>query len=516
MTVRPLDIEAFEDPEQLREAIIRKELQMHSVELEDLDKYRDYYNGEQSLVYGTKKFKDRFGDAFPGFRDNWTRVVVDAVGDKTMLQGIHLGDKHNQSDDDKTISRDLWDYFRANDVDEFQGNIHSGAYVEGRSTLIIWPDEEKGVTLDWNPAQLVRVTYQQTNRSEPRWAVKRWITETEDILVTFYTPEFIYKYIERKGQGPTQTSEQRMTRFQEVPTTGPTGGMLERRDVGDEPWPLPNPFDRVPVVEFANIDSRSELVDVVPQQDAVNYILRAQLLAAEFAAFGQRVMVTSQDMPEGGWLSDPGTVWQLKPIPNPDGSITIPQFGTFDVFDPSTYNKIVEQYLQHMAFTTKTPVSYFFESDRGGRGDAPSGESLKVENKPLDDKVLKRQRILGNRWYRAIKLVSHVTEGHPDFTDVPLGEPVWVDPRAEYRMALLEEALKMIETGLPRKWTWKRLGLTQAEIEEAEKELAEQEVDDLKKAEQQAEMQAEVVAANQPKSDSGSTGVQGSGSRAKV
>ena len=63
-------------------ALIRQETLQLDTESNDLKKYRDYYDGEQGLVFGTAKFKAQFGDAFADFRDDWCGVIVDAILDK--------------------------------------------------------------------------------------------------------------------------------------------------------------------------------------------------------------------------------------------------------------------------------------------------------------------------------------------------------------------------------------------------------------------------------------------------
>jgi len=475
------------DDDAIREAIISKELSLLGDELPDLNRYRSYYEGEQSLVYSTAKFREMFGTQFDGFRDNFTQVVANAVTDKMLLKGIRVGRENEQDDSTRKLASLIWEQFLTNDMDEQQADLFGGMSIEGRSALIVWPDGAGGVTLDWQPAQLVRVRYDDDVRGKVAWATKRWITADDATYVTFYTPDSVYKYTEVEPKEPGQQSRRLDTLTDRAPGTS-TFRVYQRREVVGEPWPLPNPFGRVPVIEFPNAGWTSELKGVIPQQDALNYILMAQMVAAEFSAVKQRVVVTGQSPPTGGFKTGPGIVWELRPTFNPDGSVTIPTFGTFDASDPSTYIKIVEMYLQHMAFTTQTPVSYFFNTDRGGRGDAASGESLKVDAKPLVDKVLKRERISGNRMYQAVRLISDTLSDTPD--DLPIGEVIWQDPRAEYRMALLDEATKYRDLGYPMSYIHRHLGLSAEEIEMVEEEREAEKEQAQKDAQAQAEMQA--------------------------
>lgn len=55
----------------VRQALVRAELQALAEEQQELDRLRKYYDGDQPLVYATALFREIFGDAFVGFRDNW-------------------------------------------------------------------------------------------------------------------------------------------------------------------------------------------------------------------------------------------------------------------------------------------------------------------------------------------------------------------------------------------------------------------------------------------------------------
>ncbi len=488
--------------EATREAIIRTELTNLTSENVDLATYRDYYEGIQKISYGTTKFQERFGSAFAGFRDNWCGVVCDAIADKLEVVGLQIGRGEDERKAWADTGKALWELMLDQDLDDKQEDLHTGVFVEGRSTAIVWPDPEHGFTLHWNPAQIVRVRYNDDNPDIVDWAVKRWQTPTGAIYVTYYTPTAVYKYIEAQGETPATRSDAQHSPVDQIPTNGGTGGLIKREVRGEE-WPLANPLGVVPVIEFANKGARSELADVVPMQDSLNYMIEQMFVAGEFMAVPQRAVVTKQSEPVGGWINSAGVVWHFDPMVDSDGRFSMPMFHSFPAADPTPYIKIVEMFLQHIAFTTKTPLRYFFQSDRGGRGDAPSGESLKVEDKPLLDKVRKRAVSLGNRWYQLLGMVNKAVLLNPakrveipypgETTELPRGEMLWRDQRLEYRSAALADGAAMIACGLPKRFVWRQLGLTPDEYELAE-ELYEQEQEELvEKAREQAEMQAELA-----------------------
>lgn len=242
------------------------------------------------------------------------------------------------------------------------------------------------------------------------------------------------------------------------------------------------------MVEFPN-KRGSELSDVIPLQDSINYLLMSSFVAGEFLALKQRVLFTHLAAPEGGWSSIPGRVWHVPPAIDSDGKMVHGQMGEFTSSDLSQYRQIIEMVLQHLALTSKTPVRMFFKSDRGGRGDAPSGESELIEDEPLLDKVADRKTRLGNRWFQVAKLVATALG-----QELPLGEMIWEDSRSKYRSALLDEAIKYVASpengrglGLPVEWAIKRLGLTPEDLAELETMLEEM----LEKQEAEAQAQLE-------------------------
>ena len=498
-----LPMTAFGSEEMMRAAVIRTELLELTTEIVNLNKYRDYYTGAQKLAFGTEKFKERFGSVFEGFRDNWCEVVVDATADKLEMTGIQIGRTKDDIEAHRPMSERVWETLLDNDIDDQQTDIHAATMIEGRTTAILWPDEDLGFAFDWNPAQLVRVRYDEENPKKISWATKRWRDPVGKVYVTYYTPDFVWKYTDTEGADAATKSDQQLSPMDMVPEEGSTGSLVPRRVPGED-WPLKNPFSpEVPVIEFTNKNGMSALSDVIPMQDAINYIWIQMMVAGEYMAHPQRVITTRQQEPSGGWHNDPGRMWHLEPMVDPDGKVYMPNIDAFPTMDPSIYIKIIDKMVEDLANTTKTPMRMFRESDRGGRGDAPSGESLKVEDKPLLDKVKRLTTRLGNRWYRVVKLGTQALMENPKFASeleapsgfdidkLPRGEVQWLDQRLEYRTAALADAQKMIAIGMPMKMAWEEAGFTPEEIEEAEGLLEEQKELEFDEEEKRAKMQAE-------------------------
>lgn len=442
-----------------REAIMRSELKALTEEQVEMDLYRSYFDGDQPLAFSTDLFHDVFGDAFEGFKDNWMKVIISAVNNRMKLTNFHF----EADGDGDEISTQIWDVMRLNEIAVQQKDLHEGIMVEGRGFVIVWPDPEIGALVDWQPGQLCRVFYDPDRRTKALWAVKRWVTEMGDLYVTFYTPDVVMKYVD-KASGLVEKKPASSSALTEVPEIGFFASSLEKREVAGEEWPLPNPFGRVPVVEFNNTSYRSELKDAIPQQDALNKTLLDMLVTGEFQAFPQRAVETMASAPDGGWHAGAGEVWKFTPSFDADGKHIPAKFFSFDTSDPSTYMEPISMWLQHIALTNSTPVRYFMESDRGGRGDAPSGESLLVDDKPLNDKIEDKHERWNPRWMDVARFVADAIEIEDAFSLI--GDAVWQDPRHDYRLSMIKEGAAMVEMGVPIEFAVKQIGLTPAETVE--------------------------------------------------
>lgn len=455
------------------QAIVRTLFEELSQEWGDLEKYRNYYDGDQELVYGTDKFKEFFPD-FEGFEDNWTAPVIDAMADKVELIGVDIeeeGEEAGEEDGVDPIAQQIWDVLRDNNIQEQSADLTEGVFVEGRAAVIVWPDSELGARVDWNPAQLVKVRYSEEDYRKIDFAVKRWVTPSGQINVNIYDANEVRKYYQTP-EPPTTEANRGSSPAKSIPNSAPSQG-LSFRFVGEEPWPLPHDFEEVPVVEFPN-KRGSELSDVIPLQDGINYLLIASFLGSEFSALNQRVFFTHLKEPEGGWKSYPGQVWHLAPMLDSDGKPHHGESREFQAADLSQFRQLIEMVLQHLALTSKTPVRMFFKSDRGGRGDAPSGESQLIDDEPLLDKVEDRINRLDTKWFQVVRLVAKALN-----IDTPIrGNMVFRDPKSKYRAALLDQAVKLANPenglGLPIEWVVTKLGLSPPELAKLLEAIADQ------------------------------------------
>lgn len=487
MTIPFLEPQPALDIDTLQE-IISRDAQRLTESLEELDEYRDYYSGEQELNFATQDFIDAFGDQFRDFRSNWMDVVVGAMEERLDLQRILLRSEAGTVEED--LSDRVWDALSLNEFEELQLETYNGALVEGRSYVIVWPDEALGARIDANFAQNIYVTYSPYDSRVIERAIKRWVTDDGGQRLTLYTRDFIYKfYIEGTGQDPEDV-QVRDTGWIEYPT----------ELSGDPSWPLPNPFGEVPIVEFHNRGWKSELRDLIPLQDALNMDMRKMMVGGEYLAEPINYMVTSNEEPDGGWKAQPGVIWTIQPEVDFEGNVLPVQVGQLPPGAPDAFLSIIETYLQHIAAISRTPSYYFYlSSKQGGRGDAPSGEALRVAETGLLKKVQMLHRLWGIRWLRVARLIAMALGSFAD-EEIPVrGESIWTHPMAHFLSLLLDEAAAMMtQLGLPPEFAWRHIGLNEEQIEEARAFMDQQKAEEEAKEMAMIEAQGKARTAGQP------------------
>lgn len=407
----------------------------------------DYFEGNHPLAFTSKQFLEAFGGLFQAFADNWCELVVDAVEERLNVEGFRLG-----GDQDERGDRDAWRIWQSNQLDADSEIGHVEALVFSRCPVLVSPLEDDfvadgvpAITVE-SPQQMI-VAYEPGSRRRRAAALKRW-TGDDGEQVTLYLPDGIYKW---QGVGPGTGT----TRWE------------PRRPAGEE-WPVPNPLDVVPVVELQNRprlagQCRSEIANVMPVQDAINKIVADVLVASEYAAFPQRILV--------GWEPpvDPETSqvvegWQPKAAVSRFWYSEDPEtkWGQFDAADLSNYVAVIEMFVQHMASQTRTPPHYFYL-----RGQFPSGEAIKSAETGLVAKARRKMRHFGETWEEVIRLAFAVVGDQRE--GVPDAETIWGDPESRSEAEHVDAVLKMKAMGVPNMALWEQLGFSPPQIERFER-----------------------------------------------
>ena len=419
---------------------------------------REYYDGDQALVYQSEKWRRAFGGMFTDFADNWCQLVVDAVEERLNIEGFRFGDEAGDGD--------AWDIWQANGLDADSQIAHTDALIYGVAYALVWGDGRDGARITVESAEEVIVEYSAAARRERSAALKRWANDDGTLIAYLYLPEAVYKF----SAGP---------RSADISTVG--GAAVRRAawrplEVRGEPWPLPNPLGVVPVVPLINrprlnvhpahAEGVSEIKQVIPVQDAVNKLLLDMLVASEFGAFRQR-WVTGLDIPRDPETNQPvepfrAAVDRLFMAESPDV-----RFGEFGATDLAPYVKAVEMLVQHIASQTRTPPHYFYLS-----GQFPSGESIKSAETGLVAKARRKMRHLSEAWEEVIRLAFAVTGD--DRAGYLGAETIWSDPESRTEGEHVDATLKKKALDVPIQQLWEDLGYSPQQIERFRQMLAEQ------------------------------------------
>jgi hypothetical protein len=406
--------------------------------------YQEYVTGDQPLAFATLRFESTFGRLFEAFSYNRCELVIDAHADRLRVSGFGA--------DTPTLATDaqlLWD---ANRMDVREGHVESDAFTYGDSYVIVEMHPDRGDVQLWTQdPRTVRVHYSSEAPGELDLAVKRWVTEDGRTRLTLYFADRIEKYISR---------------------TRTPGGLfantaMERFEVNGEEWPVALGVpDTVPVFHFANNGRTnaygvSELRSVLPLQDALNKTLMDMLVAMEFAAFPQRVLIGVQgsDDPEEALEEDRqlaafvAGLQRIMTLEDPNAKI-----GEFSAVNIAQYLSVAEFWDKAVSRVTKVPMDYM-----AGTSDAISGRSRRLREAAFTAKIEDRQRAFGGVWSDIMTYGVRLkgAEAKPGAIRVN-----WVSaaPLSAEDQLDLAEAKKAV--GLPFEQIVKELGYEPAQITE--------------------------------------------------
>jgi hypothetical protein len=414
---------------------------------------RAYYDGDHQLKFATDKFRGAFGPLFEAFADNLCPAVVDAVADRLTVTGFQLDGEPTarkprvpgmaQGPAPVTAADQAWDLWQANRMDRRAGEVHAEAVRSGDGYVIVWPDASGQPCFYPKRAAMCTVQYDPEQRGAVQWAAQVWIAPDQYGRVTLYYPDRIEKYVTpSKVQGALPEDGRGLVPYQ----------------VPGEAWPLPNPYDRVPLFHFVNNAGvgewgRSDLADVIPLQDALNKAVMDMLVAMEFTAFPQR-WITGLEVETDELTGKP-----LAPfIPGEDRIWTVGdkevKFGEFAAAGLDNYLAVQDSLRMEIARVSGTPVHYLLQMP----GHWPSGEALRIAEVRLTHKIQDRQLSFGETWGEAVSFALQIAGMAGAVT------PDWADPQPRSELEHAQELQLQQSMGIPEPVLWKDLGYTDEEI----------------------------------------------------
>ncbi len=337
--------------------------------------YAAYLDGIQPLSFASVKFRSAFGQLFEAFAYNRCSSVVDAHADRLRVTGFGA--------DDPAIAQaaqDLWD---ANRMDVREGQVEVDQLALGDAYVIAEVHPERGDVQLWaQDPRMVRVHYGDDAPGALDLGTKVWYDDERYCHMNLYFQDRIEKYIS-SNRAPAGVPASAAS-FRLVEIAGETN-----------PVPLAVP-DTVPIFHFANNGRTnaygvSELRPILPLQDAINKTLMDMLVAMEFAAFPQRVLI-------GVEAEDPASqenlarfqagIDRILTLFAPDAKI-----GEFSAVNIAQYLSVAEFWDTAISRVSKVPVHYL-----GMNGTFASGRALRIAESPFTAKIEDKQRANGQVW----------------------------------------------------------------------------------------------------------------------
>lgn len=418
----------------------------------DVDLHDAYYRGDHKLRFASPQFQSYFASRYADFSDNWVSVVADAPNERLQLTGVRAAGATHADDD-------LWRVWSVNEGDFYSDQAMLEAILHSRAYALVWgnPDDESTPTVTFeHPSQAI-VAYDPGTRKR-RYGLKMWSDDGMD-FATLYTPDEVWKFQRRRSD------------LQVVSTSSLPGGWMPR-EVPSEPWPLRNPMGEVPLVEWQNRprlagEPMSDVAGTIAMQDAVNLMWAYLLNTADFASFGQRV-VMGAERPSVPILDEAGTEVGRRPmdlekfsvdrlvwLEDPDAKI-----GQWPAADLGVFTNVIERQVEHLAAQTRTPHHYLI-----GKMANLSAEAMKTAETGLVMRAREKTETFSLAAREVFRLVA-LAQGNPAHAQaVAAGTVTWRDVETRSEAQLVDALQKLKDIGFPFNWLAERYGLTQPEID---------------------------------------------------
>jgi hypothetical protein len=396
-----------------------------------------YYEGDQTLAYMTRKFREAYGSMFADLTDNWMPTVIESSVERLRVQGFRFGD-------DRQADKDAWKLWQANGLDADANMVHTEAAKLGWAYWMVAPQGENEVpriTGD-HPRQVI-VQTAPGNRRDRLAALKRW-TEGDEIYANVYLPDRVVHYRTTKRL------------LQDV--------IAERRweTIGAEY----NPLGEVPIIPVPNNPSmlsggRSDLAGgPMAMQDAINKLFADMLIGSEYQAYPQRVLLgvdqprneKGDPIPNAELRASQSRLWMF---PNENA-----RAHEFSAADLSNFWDAIQGLVDHLAAQTRTPPHYVV-----GKMANMSGDALKAAETGLVSKVRDKMDPYGEAHEDMIRLAFKAQDADDERANEVMAETIWVDPESRTEGESVDAAVKLKAINVPDEILWERIGASPQEID---------------------------------------------------
>jgi len=388
--------------------------------------YWSYYDGVHPMVYSAERLRQVFGSELTKFSENWCAVVIDSEIERIELREITVSKN-------ETATSRLAELMESTGLGLDAEDIHKASLVCGEAFLFIWREEAEEVEAYYNDPRLAHAFYDEENPRKMSFAAKWWVGSDGKRYLNLYYPDHFEYYV---SQGKSED------------VNAATSFMATEEGRAD------NPKGKIPVFHFRTERRtiKSELVNVIEPQDAINKLFADMMVAAEFAAFLQRWVISNADLKK--LKSAPNEIWK---IPASDGAEQNTEVGEFSAVELKNFLDAMDKLANTIAVITRTPKHYVFSQS----GD-PSGEALIAMEAPLNKKAAGHIKRWLETWRAAAAFLLEL-DGAGEIKQSEI-MPVFARPETVQPRTTAEIVEINVRSGIPLRLALRREGWTDAEI----------------------------------------------------
>jgi hypothetical protein len=393
-------------------------------------RYENYDMGYHPIMFSSQAFRTFYAEVMRRYRLNLCRPIVDAVSERISIDAWE-GDDALQS---WWLERGL----------RMQNRLHRQVVRSGDGYVLVWPDGTMDGEMRAHRILPTEATVVYSDENEvPEYGIKLWQWEVaKDRYVqrmNVYYLDRVERYV-RAGTEAVSYAQSQSFRWYEGDDAGPvieyTGTLREQGQDGF-----------LPLVHFAATPDltpfgASVLQDVIPVQDALNKHAIDLLVSSESLALPLRALLGFEVMegPDGKPTNLPDY------DPRLDYLLTVPGEATKLVQLPSgdlsQLMRAKESAIDEMAAVAGIHASRLRSIDA-----VPSGEALRVVERPLVSQVRNMQQDFTASWNQVARLLGYN------------GQPLWEDPTEMDVTEVWSLVQQKIDAGWPARQAYIEAGL---------------------------------------------------------
>ena len=399
--------------------------------------YENYDLGYHPIMFSSQAFRTFYAEVMRRYRLNLCRPIVDSIAERLSIDTW----EGNDGVQSWWLERGL----------NLQNRLHRQTIRSGDGYVLVWPQQTMQGELRAHRIVSSEATVVYSDENEtPEYGIKLWQHEvSRDRWVqrmNVYYLDHVERYI-REGTEQVSYAQGSSFRWYEGDDAGPVidyDGPL--REQGQDGF--------LPLVHFAATPDltpfgTSALEDVIPIQDALNKHAIDLLVSSESLALPLRALLGFEviEGPDGKPTNLP------EYDPRMDYLLTVPGEATKLVQLPSgDLSQLMAA--KESAVDEMAAVAGIHQSRLRSVDAVPSGEALRVVERPLVSQVRNLQQDFSASWAQVARLLGHD------------GNPTWEDPTEMDITEVWTLVQQKLDAGWPARQAYIEAGLEPEFVDE--------------------------------------------------